>query len=187
MRVILLGPPGAGKGTQASLLSERWQIPHISTGEILRSHVARGSDLGSQAKAYMDRGDLVPDDLIRAMVRDRLSQTDASHQGWLLDGFPRNVPQAAFLEELLTLLGQQFDCAINIDVPDASLVDRLLKRGRSDDTKETIENRLKVYREQTAPVLDFYDKKHSLVSVDGDRPVELVADALQAAAIATKA
>lgn len=179
MRVILLGPPGAGKGTQAAELSQRENIPHISTGDILRQHVANATSLGQKAKSYMDAGELVPDDLIVAMIRARLMQEDAKQRGWILDGFPRNVHQASFLEELLSEIEQPFDFAVNMEVPDETLVARLLERGRNDDTEETIRRRLQVYREQTAPVIDFYRQRDRLQSVDGDRSMSEVTQALQ--------
>ncbi|WP_071517811.1 adenylate kinase [Geitlerinema sp. PCC 9228] len=179
MRVILLGPPGAGKGTQAATLAEKENIPHISTGDILRQHVAEATSLGQQAKSYMEAGDLVPDDLILAMIRDRLTQEDTKQRGWILDGFPRNVDQASFLEQLLWEIEQPFDYAVNLEVPDETLVTRLLQRGRDDDTETTIRRRLQVYREQTAPVIDFYRQRDRLQSVNGDRSMAEVTAALQ--------
>ncbi len=167
-RLIFLGPPGAGKGTQAKILAEKVGIPHISTGEILRAAKEQGTPLGQQAKAYMDRGELVPDDLMLNLIRERLAQPDAS-KGWILDGFPRNVEQATFLEALLRELGQHADVAINLDVPDQVVLSRLMARGREDDTEETVRRRLEVYREQTAPVIDFY-RDRGLRLINGDRP-----------------
>jgi adenylate kinase len=177
-RLLFLGPPGAGKGTQAKVLAETCQIPHISTGDILRESTAKGTPLGQQAKSYMDRGELVPDTLILDLVRDRLSQPDAV-SGWILDGFPRNVSQAKFLDDLLGDMNQVYDCAVNFDVPDEVLVLRMLGRGRTDDNEETIRRRLQVYREQTAPLIDFYSQKDALVTVDGDRPISEITAALQ--------
>ncbi len=177
-RLIFLGPPGAGKGTQAKILSEKAQIPHISTGEILRAAKEQGTPLGEQAKAYMDRGELVPDSLMLNLIRERLAQPDAS-DGWILDGFPRNVEQAAFLDQLLHELGQRPDAAINLDVSDRVVLERLLSRGREDDTEETVRRRLDVYREQTAPVIDFY-RNRGLHSVNGDRPPATVTADLHA-------
>lgn len=177
-RLIFLGPPGAGKGTQAALVAESCGIPHISTGEILRSAVSQRTDLGVKAKGYMDRGELVPDQLILDMVRDRLAQPDTAH-GWILDGFPRNVPQAEFLDLLLNDIGQSYTHVVNLDVPDEVLVARLLSRGRADDSEDVIRNRLHVYREQTAPLIDFYQKRQHLVSIDGNQSVETVTSSLK--------
>ncbi|NJL01188.1 MAG: adenylate kinase [Spirulinaceae cyanobacterium RM2_2_10] len=177
-RLIFLGPPGAGKGTQAKILSQKEEIPHISTGEILRAAKEQGTPLGQQAKSYMERGELVPDRLMLDLIRERLSRPDA-HEGWILDGFPRNVEQASFLEALLKDLGQSADAAINLDVPDHVILERLLERGRDDDTAETVRRRLEVYREQTAPVIDFY-RDRGLHLVNGDRPPETITADLQA-------
>lgn len=171
-RLIFLGPPGAGKGTQAKLLSESLGIPHISTGDILRAAVAEQTDLGQEAKAYMDAGELVPDGLILSMVEERLTQRDAD-SGWILDGFPRNAPQAVALDAMLQRLNQTYSHVINLDVPDDVLIERLLKRGqqlgRSDDTEAVIRHRLQVYREQTSPLIDFYSERQQLQRVDGDQ------------------
>ncbi|HLO47674.1 MAG TPA: adenylate kinase [Kamptonema sp.] len=179
MQLIFLGPPGAGKGTQAQLLAAFWKIPHISTGDILRACVVAKTDLGLKASAYMDRGELVPDQVLMDMVRERLKESDASN-GWILDGFPRTVPQATFLEQLLQELpgGDGITC-VNLDVPDEILVVRLLARGRKDDNEETIRRRLEVYREQTAPLIGFYGDRNQLVTVDGDRDLETVTDNLK--------
>jgi adenylate kinase len=177
-RLIFLGPPGAGKGTQAALVAEVLGIPHISTGEILRSAVSQQTDLGVKAKGYMDRGELVPDQLILDMVRDRLTQPDTTN-GWILDGFPRNVPQAEFLDLLLKGINQSYTHVVNLDVPDEILVARLLSRGRADDNEAVIRNRLHVYREQTAPLIDFYQNRHHLVSVDGNQAIDLVTRSLK--------
>ncbi|AFY40567.1 Adenylate kinase [[Leptolyngbya] sp. PCC 7376] len=171
MKLIFLGPPGAGKGTQAKLLAESYSIPHISTGEILRAAIAKETDLGKQAQAFVDRGELVPDALILDLIRARLQESD-TQQGWILDGFPRNVSQAEFLEKLLAELNQNCDHALNLEVPDAVLVQRLLGRGRKDDNESTISRRLDVYREQTAPVIEFYKQQGALVSVDGSQQME---------------
>jgi adenylate kinase len=178
-RLIFLGPPGAGKGTQAAELAKTHAIPHISTGEILRAAVAQKTDLGMKAAAYMDAGDLVPDSLVLEMVRDRLLQPDAD-KGWLLDGFPRNVSQATFLNQLLQGINQSCDSVINFDVPDEALVERLLGRGRKDDNEEVIRNRLEVYREQTEPLISFYKEQELLVTIDGSQSIEDVAKALAA-------
>lgn len=181
-RLIFLGPPGAGKGTQASKLAQSCGIPHISTGDILRSSVSQKTDLGLKAQVYMERGELVPDQLILDLVRDRLSQADAI-EGWILDGFPRTVTQSTFLERLLTEIGQICDCVVNFDVPDEVVISRMLERGqrehRTDDTEETIRRRLEVYREQTQPLIDFYRDRQQLVSVDGSQAIEMVTQNLQ--------
>lgn len=172
-RLIFLGPPGAGKGTQAQLLAEYCDVPHISTGDILRSAVDQKTDLGQKAEAFMNSGELVPDDLILDLIRERLHQPDAG-KGWILDGFPRNLSQAKFLDELLEGINQPFDSAINLDVPDEVIIARLLKRGRQDDNDSVIRNRLEVYREQTEPVIGFYRDRQRLVSVNGNQELDAV-------------
>jgi adenylate kinase len=178
-RLIFLGPPGAGKGTQAVKLAEAAAIAHISTGDILRAAVAAQSPLGKQADDYMSRGDLVPDELVLGLVQERLKQADAQN-GWILDGFPRNAAQAAALDKLLESIDQSSDRTVNFEVPDDVLVERLLQRGRQDDTEAVIRHRLGVYRQQTAPLIDFYQSRQKLVSIDGDTEVAAVAAALQA-------
>ena len=188
MQLIFMGPPGAGKGTQAQLLAALWKIPHISTGDILRACVVAKTALGEKAQAYMDAGELVPDQLLMDIVQERMNQPDAS-AGWILDGFPRTVPQAEFFDKLLCDVGgagskSGKDCdlrAVNLDVPDNVLVARLLSRGRQDDNEETIRRRLQVYREQTEPLIAFYRDRQQLVAVDGDRVMELVTAQLQQA------
>lgn len=177
-RLIFLGPPGAGKGTQAQTLSHDQQIPHISTGDILRAAVKQQTDLGRQAQSYMDEGELVPDQLIIDLVRDRLSYQDVA-AGWILDGFPRTVVQAQFLDILLEEMNQAFDWVINFDVPDEMLVERLMGRGRKDDTEDVIRHRLQVYRQQTLPLIDFYRQREQLISLNGAQPVESVMTDLQ--------
>ncbi|MBZ8179695.1 adenylate kinase [Oscillatoria salina IIICB1] len=176
-RLIFLGAPGAGKGTQAGRLASSLEIPHISTGEILRNAIKENTLLGQKAQKYVDAGELVPDELILDLIRERLSQSDA-REGWILDGFPRNVTQAEFLLQLLAGLGQKYDWVLNLEVPDEVLVERLLKRGRLDDTEETIRRRLDVYREQTEPLIDFYRQRQLLQSIDGDRHPEQVTESL---------
>lgn len=177
-RVIFLGPPGAGKGTQAALLSQNCHIPHISTGEILRSSVENETDLGLKAKSYMDRGELVPDQLMLDLVEERLHEKDTL-RGWILDGFPRTVPQAIFLEEMLAGMHHQtYNCAINLSVPDEILMERLLVRGRKDDNEEVIRHRLDIYHDQTIPLFDFYRDREKLVIVDGNQPIEAVTEEL---------
>ncbi|MBE9042360.1 adenylate kinase [Oscillatoriales cyanobacterium LEGE 11467] len=178
MQFIFLGPPGAGKGTQAQKLADFCQVPHISTGDILRQAVAAGTELGKKAQGYMTRGELVPEEVMLDLVRERLQMTDA-RAGWILDGFPRTVSQAEFLEELLLQMEKSCDGAINLDVPDEVIVDRLLGRGRADDTEDTIRRRLSVYREQTEPTIEFYRQRQCLRVVDGNRPVEEVREILR--------
>ena len=177
-RLIFLGAPGAGKGTQAQTLALHWHIPHISTGDILRGAMKERSPLGVKAQSYVDRGELVPDQLLLDIMEERLSQSDAQ-SGWILDGFPRNVNQASFLEQLLQKLTQDSVRAINLDVPDEVLVSRLLGRGRADDTEEVIRRRLEVYREQTLPLIDFYRDRQQLMSINGNQPLEKVTADLQ--------
>ena len=177
-RLIFLGAPGAGKGTQAQTLALHWHIPHISTGDILRGAMKERSPLGVKAQSYVDRGELVPDQLLLDIMEERLSQPDAQ-SGWILDGFPRNVNQASFLEQLLQKLTQDSVRAINLDVPDEVLVSRLLGRGRADDTEEVIRRRLEVYREQTLPLIDFYRDRQQLMLIDGNQPLEKVTADLQ--------
>jgi adenylate kinase len=182
--IVFFGPPGSGKGTQASRLAASLGIPQISTGDLLRSHVARGTALGAIAKPIMESGALVPDDLVTQMLKERLAGPDAK-SGAIFDGYPRTVAQARSLEALLKETGGRVDAVLFIDVPDAILVERLLKRatleGRSDDTKETISERLRVYREKTAPLADLYAKAGVLVTIDGDRAIEAVAADVRAA------
>ncbi len=169
--VIFLGPPGSGKGTQGQHLAERIGVPHISTGEILRGAIAAGTTLGQQAQGYVERGELVPDSLLLDLIRERLRQAD-TEKGWILDGFPRNVAQAEFLDELLSEFAYLSTYVINLEVPDEILVERLLQRGRQDDTKDTISKRLHVYHEQTEPVINYYAQKSALISVNGHRTIE---------------
>ncbi|MDP8965732.1 MAG: adenylate kinase [Cyanobacteriota bacterium] len=176
-RLIFLGPPGAGKGTQAKLLAEILKIPHISTGDILRGAVAQATPLGQKAQAYMEKGELVPDELLLDLVRDRLNQSDAQN-GWILDGFPRNVSQASFLDNLLQETNQTCEC-INLEVPDEVLIERMLGRGRTDDTPEAIRTRLDIYHNDTAPLIGYYRDRSSLKVIDGDRPLEDVTDSLK--------
>ncbi len=178
-RLIFLGPPGAGKGTQASILSELYQIPHISTGDILRAAVKAETPLGVKARSYMDAGELVPDDLILDLIKERLGQSDTK-KGWILDGFPRNVSQAKFLEQLLQELQLNADCVLNLEVPDETLVERLLERNRKDDNEITIRRRLEVYHQDTVPVIDFYSDRGTLKAVNGNHSLEGVTTALKA-------
>jgi adenylate kinase len=182
-RLIFLGPPGAGKGTQAERLAAIYHTPKISTGDLLRAEVKAQTPLGCQAKAYMDAGELVPDEVLIGMVKGQLQQSP--EQGWILDGFPRTLAQAEALEELLQELGQDYDYVLNLEVPDEVVVARLLARGqeqgRSDDAdRSVILKRLEVYRQQTAPLIDFYEAKGRLQRVNGNQPVESVQEHLQA-------
>ncbi len=171
MRLILFGPPGAGKGTQAVAIAEEFELAHIATGDIFREHVGNETELGRRAKEYMDRGDLVPDEIVIDMVDDRIGQDDAVN-GFLLDGFPRTVAQAEALDRVLERDGHRIDGVIRLVVDDEELVARLLKRaeeqGRSDDTRRVIENRLAVYREQTEPLAAWYDERGIMRDVDGE-------------------
>lgn len=176
-RLIFLGPPGAGKGTQAKLLAEILNIPHISTGDILRGAVAQATPLGQKAQAFMEKGELVPDELLLDLVRERLNQVDAQN-GWILDGFPRNVNQATFLDGLLQEIQHNCEC-INLEVPDDVLVERMLERGRSDDTPEAIRTRLSIYHNDTAPLIGYYRDRSTLKVVDGDRPMAEVTTSLK--------
>ncbi|MFF4411655.1 adenylate kinase [Streptosporangium sp. NPDC001559] len=203
MRLVLVGPPGAGKGTQAQFIASNLSIPKISTGDIFRANVSGGTELGKLAKEYMDRGDLVPDEVTIAMVRDRLSESDAQ-DGFLLDGFPRNVPQAEILKKMLAEFGVALDIVLELVVDDEEVVRRLAGRRtcsqcgriwhvdfddkkddvcdacggrlyqRDDDKEETIRHRLEVYQEQTAPLVSFYAQERILVGVDATGPVEEV-------------
>ena len=208
MRLIMLGAPGAGKGTQAAKVAESLHIPHISTGDIFRANIKNGTELGKKAKAFMDAGKLVPDELTCDLVADRLAQSDCS-EGFILDGFPRTIPQAEALEEVLTKLGTKSDYAVNIDVPDEAIVSRMSGRRacvgcgatyhivynpprtenvcdvcgqtlilRDDDKPETVQTRLKVYHDQTQPLIDFYSGKGALVTVDGTMGLEDVFKAI---------
>ncbi|MBP6216564.1 MAG: adenylate kinase [Luteimonas sp.] len=170
MRLVLLGAPGSGKGTQAAKLKDYLGVPHISTGDLLRAEVAAGSPLGLQAKEVMARGDLVSDEILLGMLRDRFSRDDTK-AGFILDGYPRNLAQAAALDELLASLGQKFDAAVQLTVDNEKIVERLAGRakaeGRADDNPESVRKRLQVYDEQTAPVIEFYRQHGQLTVVDG--------------------
>ncbi|MDO5702744.1 MAG: adenylate kinase [Lachnospiraceae bacterium] len=208
MRLIMLGAPGAGKGTQAVKVAEALHVPHISTGDIFRANIKNGTELGKKAKAFMDAGKLVPDELTCDLVADRLAQPDCT-EGFILDGFPRTIPQAEALEKVLSDLGTKIDFAVNIDVPDEAIVSRMGGRRacvgcgatyhvvfnppkkenicdtcgqtlilRDDDKPETVQTRLSVYHEQTQPLIDFYAKKDALVSVDGTQQMDDVFKAI---------
>ncbi len=197
MKIIMLGAPGAGKGTQAKMIADKYGVPHISTGDIFRANIKNGTELGMEAKKYMDQGLLVPDELTVKILLDRVAKDDCK-KGYVLDGFPRTIPQAEVLEEALANIGDKIDFAIDVDVPDENIVRRMSGRRaclscgatyhiehvppkaegicdrcgkelvlRDDDKAETVKNRLNVYHEQTQPLIDFYEKKGVLKSVDG--------------------
>ena len=210
MKIIMLGAPGAGKGTQAKKIAEKYNIPHISTGDIFRMNIKNGTELGKKAKTYMDQGLLVPDELVVDLVVDRVGQDDAKN-GYVLDGFPRTIPQAEVLDKALTELGDKIDYAINVDVPDENIVKRMGGRRaclacgatyhiehippktegicdrcgkelilRDDDKPETVMNRLQVYHDQTQPLIDFYNAKGVLKEVDGTVDMKDVFNAIVA-------
>ncbi len=196
MKIVMLGAPGAGKGTQAKMIAAKYQIPHISTGDIFRANIKNGTELGKKAKSYMDQGLLVPDELTVDLVIDRLAQDDCKN-GYILDGFPRTIPQAEALDAALAKLGEKMDYAIDVDVPDENIVSRMSgrractgcgatyhivynpsKKGEccevcgeklilDDDKPETVQKRLNVYHEQTQPLIDYYTKQSILRTVDG--------------------
>ncbi len=209
MKIIMLGAPGAGKGTQAKQIASKYQIPHISTGDIFRANIKNGTELGKKAKEYMDQGLLVPDELTCDLVMDRIAQDDCEN-GFVLDGFPRTIPQAEALDTALTKVGAKMDYAIDVDVPDENIVHRMSGRRaclncgatyhieaippkkegicdtcgselvlRDDDKPETVQKRLDVYHEQTQPLIDYYKKQGILKSVDGTLPMEDVFAAIQ--------
>ncbi len=208
MKIIMLGAPGAGKGTQAKKIAEKYSIPHISTGDIFRANIKNGTELGQKAKTYMDQGLLVPDELVVDLVVDRVNQDDCVN-GYVLDGFPRTIPQAEALDKALKELGQKIDYAINVEVPDENIVNRMSGRRacvdcgatyhiayaptskegicdkcggglilRDDDKPETVTKRLAVYHEQTRPLISFYADKHVLYTVDGTQNMEQVFEAI---------
>ena len=205
---IMLGAPGAGKGTQAKLIAEKYGVPHISTGDIFRANIKNGTELGKEAKEYMDKGLLVPDELTVRLLLDRVAQDDCKN-GYVLDGFPRTIPQAEVLDKELTKLGDSVDFAVDVDVPDENIIRRMSGRRaclncgatyhivnippkkegicdvcgselvlRDDDQPETVKNRLKVYHEQTQPLIEYYTGKGVLRTVDGTLPMEEVFDAI---------
>jgi adenylate kinase len=187
MRLILLGPPGAGKGTQAQRLVERHEIVQLSTGDMLRAAVAAGTEIGLKAKAIMDSGELVPDEVVVGIVSDRIEKTDAQN-GFILDGFPRTVGQAEALEKMLQEKGLKLDAVVEIKVDEGILLSRIEKRAgetpggpRADDNAEALKKRLAVYREQTAPLVDYFRSKGLLRTVDGMKSIEEVSRSIDAA------
>lgn len=208
MKIIMLGAPGAGKGTQAKQIAGKYSIPHISTGDIFRANIKNGTELGKKAKEYMDQGLLVPDELTCDLVMDRIQQDDCKN-GFVLDGFPRTIPQAEALDAALTKIGEKMDYAIDVDVPDENIVNRMSGRRacldcgatyhivslppktegkcdhcgsdlvlRDDDKPETVQKRLTVYHDQTQPLIDYYKNQGILKSVDGTQPMEAVFTAI---------
>jgi adenylate kinase len=178
VRIVLLGPPGAGKGTQAAKLAEKLQIPHLSTGELFRDNISTGTKLGLEAKRYLDAGDLVPSELTNELVDDRLTKPDAS-DGFILDGYPRSVAQAEALHDMLERRGTHLDAVVEFRVAEDELFERLRARGRADDTDDVIRNRMNVYRDETAPLIEYY--RGELKTVDAVGTVdEVFARTLQA-------
>ena len=173
MRLLFVGPPGAGKGTQAALVASRLGVPHISTGEMFRDHVASGTDLGRQVQESMEAGAYVPDEITVAMLADRMRSPDTD-KGFILDGFPRTIGQVASLDKLLGPDG--LDRVVLFEVDEERLVERMLARGRADDSEQTIRSRFKVYEEQTAPLVELYRSRKLVVSVDGEGPVDEVTE-----------
>ena len=177
-RLLFVGPPGAGKGTQAERLAASHGLLHLSTGDLLRAEVKAGSDLGKEAEAVMNRGELVSDELVLAIVRSRLQNHSG---GWLLDGFPRNLAQAEALDALLSELNQPLQSVLLMELDDEELLQRLLARGRADDNEEVIRHRLSVYREQTAPLINHYEQRGQLKRVLSTGTIEAVAEQINAA------
>jgi adenylate kinase len=175
--ILLLGPQGAGKGTQGRLIASEYAIPHVATGDMLRAAMADGSELGQQVRPIYDSGRLVPDDLMIALIRERLSAEDA-RDGFVLDGFPRTMAQADALEEMLREIGRDLDVVFEFQIPDEVGRERMLRRaaeeGRTDDTPEAIDERLRLYHEETKPLIEYYRTRGNLVGVHGDRPVNQV-------------
>jgi adenylate kinase len=187
MNLILFGPPGAGKGTQAKILQEEWGLPQLSTGDMLRAAIAAGTDLGKRCQAIMDRGDLVSDEIVVGIIAERLDKPDCA-KGAVFDGFPRTIAQAEALDRMLAGRGSQIDAVIELKVDDEAMVGRMETRvkenpgsARADDNPETLRNRLQVYHRNTAPLLDFYRAQGKLTMVDGMAPIPQVAAAVRAA------
>ena len=177
-KLLFIGPPGAGKGTQADLFCTKYGLDHLSTGDLLRDEVSSGSVLGLKASEVMNKGELVSDELVLSIVEGRLTKIK---KGWLLDGFPRNVNQANLLKKLLDTIEQPLEAVISIKIADDFLIKRLLARGREDDNEEVISNRLKVYREKTSPLIDLYRKQGILVEIDGNADIDVVFSCIQRA------
>jgi adenylate kinase len=179
VRILILGPQGSGKGTQARLLADAYDIPHVATGDILRAAVAEGSELGEKVAPILERGDLVPDDLMVELIRERLT----NEHGFVLDGFPRTVPQAEALDAMLEEIGKPLDVALMLEVDDDVALERLRGRGeaegRADDEPAAIRNRLRLYHARTEPVVDRYRENGTLVTVNGERPVDVVAASIE--------
>jgi adenylate kinase len=178
VRVVLLGPPGAGKGTQAVKLAEKLELPHLSTGDLFRENIGNGTELGLKAKRYLDAGDLVPSELTNELVDDRLSKSDTD-AGFILDGYPRSVQQAKALRDMLERRGTALDVVLELRVPEDALFERLKARGRADDTDDVIHNRMNVYRDETAPLIEYYNSELKTVDAVGSVD-EVFARALQA-------
>jgi adenylate kinase len=184
MRIVLLGAPGSGKGTQAALMVERLGIPHISTGALLRNAAKRGTELGLKAKSLIDKGELVPDEIMSDIIEERLGRDDVA-KGFILDGYPRNLAQARSLDEVLERLNTPADEVIQLDVNPELIIGRIANRakkeGRSDDTEEVVRNRMRIYHEQTAPVIDYYAGKGLLTYVLADGEIEVILERILAA------
>lgn len=187
MNIILLGPPGAGKGTQAQKLQDKHGLVQLSTGDMLRAAVASGSEIGQKAKAIMDAGGLVPDEVVIQIISERLDAPDTTEKGAILDGFPRTTAQAEALDRMLADKGRSLDAVVELTVDEGILLERIQKRAaetggeRADDNAETLRNRLAVYHEQTAPIVPYYDNKGMLTRIDGMAPIEQVAADLEKA------
>ena len=179
-RLLILGPPGAGKGTQANLICKEQSLLHLSTGDLLREEVSASSDLGKVAESIMNKGELVSDEIVLCIVEKKLSN---NQKGWLLDGFPRNLPQAGLLQDLLEKLGQPVEAVLLLEIDDDTLTKRMLSRGRKDDTELVIRNRLKIYRDITSPLVNHYKKSGILKTVNGSGNVEDVNSQIKAALI----
>ena len=208
MKIIMLGAPGAGKGTQAKKMAAKYNVPHISTGDIFRANIKNNTELGQKAKTYMDKGELVPDELVVDLIMDRFKEADCAN-GYVLDGFPRTIPQAEALDSALNAQNESIDYAINVEVPDENIINRMSGRRacvgcgatyhikynptktedvcdacgeklilRDDDKPETVKNRLSVYHDQTQPLIDYYSGKGVLAEVDGTKDMEDVFDAI---------